>query len=48
MVTVVPAPSVDGIPVSMTPPVAGSYVAMTPAGRPLKITPESPGGRLIA
>lgn len=40
-----PAPRLVGMPVNVTAPLAGSYVALAPAGKPVNVTPESPGGR---
>ena len=40
-----PAPSVVGMPVYVTAPLAGSYVAVAPAGRPLKTTLVRPDGK---
>ena len=42
---VLPAPRLAGIPPKVTAPDAGSYVAVAPAGRPLKTTLVRPGGK---
>ena len=45
MLSAEPLPRLPGIPLYVTAPLAGSYVAIAPAGSPLKLTPLSPGGR---
>ena len=39
-----PAPRLEGIPLKLTAPLALSYVALAPLGRPVMLTPARPGG----
>ena len=42
-----PEPSVAGIPVKVTAPLAGLYVAVAPGGSPVNATPDRPAGSPI-